>query len=127
MAMNILKDTWFYEPPIDFEHKHYILLQYLSDIDKSYSLLKLSPYLLVTENIIESMKDFRGNLKKQKKLIVGKTIGFSLEKGIITEEPEDVPQIVEIGEIVDYSLPLLESKVKIGYKLLKKYPQILFI
>ena len=48
-----LEETWFYEPPIDFEHKHYLLLQYLSDIDKSYSLLKLSPYLLHTEESLQ--------------------------------------------------------------------------
>ena len=122
-----LEETWFYEPPIDFEHKHYLLLQYLSDIDKSYSLLKLSPYLLHTEKLAESMRTFRKDLKKQRGLIVGRMIGFSLQRGIIREEVEDIPEIEEIEEIVDYSIPLLESKVKMGYKLLKKYPQVLFI
>lgn len=125
--MTTLEETWFYDPPIDFEHKNYLLLQYLSDIDKSYSLLKLSPYLLYTEKITESMRNFRIGLKNQKKLIVGKILGFSLQRGIIREEVEDIPEIEEIEEIVDYSLPLLDSKVKMGYKLLKKYPQVLFI
>jgi len=122
-----LEETWFYEPPIDFEHKHYLLLQYLSDIDRSYSLLKLSPYLLYTEKITESMRNFRIGLKNQKKLMVGKILGFSLQRGIVREEVENIPEIEEIEEIVDYSLPLLDSKVKMGYKLLKKYPQVLFI
>ena len=125
--MTTLEETWFYDPPIDFEHKHYLLLQYLSDIDKSYSLLKLSPYLLYTEKITESMRNFRIGLKNQKKLMVGKILGFSLQRGIVREEVEDIPEIEEIEEIVDYSLPLLDSKVKMGYKLLKKYPQVLFI
>jgi len=125
--MTTLEETWFYDPPIDFEHKNYLLLQYLSDIDKSYSLLKLSPYLLYTEKITESMRNFRIGLKNQKKLMVGKILGFSLQRGIVREEVEIIPEIEEIEEIVDYSLPLLDSKVKMGYKLLKKYPQVLFI
>jgi len=125
--MTTLEETWFYDPPIDFEHKNYLLLQYLSDIDKSYSLLKLSPYLLYTEKITESMRNFRIGLKNQKKLMVGKILGFSLQRGIVREEVENIPEIEEIEEIVDYSLPLLDSKVKMGYKLLKKYPQVLFI
>jgi hypothetical protein len=122
-----LEETWFYEPPIDFEHKNYLLLQYLSDIDKSYSLFRLSPYLLRTERLIGSMKIFREDLKKQKSLIVGRMIGFSFQRGIIREDVEDIPEMEEISEIVDYSIPLLDSKVKMGYKLLKKYPQVLFI
>jgi hypothetical protein len=124
--MDILKEDWFFQPPIDFEHKHWILLQYLSDIDKSFSLMKLSPYLLATEKVVESMKSFKIKFREHKKLIVGRAIGFSLETGIIRERVEDPKDISEIDEIVDYSIPLLDSKVQFGYKLLKKYPQVLF-
>jgi hypothetical protein len=45
---------------------------------------------------------------------------------IVRKEIEKNDEIKIVFEIVEYSTPLLESKVKLGYKLLDKYPQILF-
>lgn len=122
----MLKFDWYAENPIDFEHKNYVLLSYLQEIDNSYSQKKLSPYLLHTENLVFEMKkfliverDFRCNFPQ-------KIIGFTFKEGIKREEFEIDSQLKEIIEIVDYSIPLLDTKIKMGYFLLKKYPQILF-
>jgi hypothetical protein len=64
-------------------------------------------------------RDFRQNFPQ-------KIIGFTFKEGIKREEFEMEPTLKEIIEIVDYSIPLLEGKVKMGYLLLRKYPQILF-
>ena len=124
---NMLKADWFIEYPIDFEYKNYILLDYIQSIDNSYKIHQLSPYLLWTEKLVLELKDFsqkRYDFYKsfeRKKLII--------EDGrlkMATIKFKELDDIKTIAEIVEYSTPLLESKIKLGYKLLDKYPQILF-
>ena len=55
----MLQLDWFYQSPLDFEHKNYLLLQYLKSIDDSYSEHKLSPYLLWTEKLLKELQDFK--------------------------------------------------------------------
>jgi len=45
---------------------------------------------------------------------------------IVRKEISKNDEIKIVFEIVEYSTPLLNSKIKLGYKLLDKYPQILF-
>ena len=45
---------------------------------------------------------------------------------IIRKEIQKNDEIKVVFEVVDYSTPLLESKITLGYKLLDKYPQVLF-
>jgi hypothetical protein len=123
----MLQLDWFYQSPIDFEHKNYLLLQYLKSVDDSYSQHILSPYLLWIEKLVKELKDFNNkvneiesNIKKEIKFI-----DFS-KMQIIREEVNKNNEIKIILEVVEYSTPILESKVKLGYKLLDKYPQILF-
>ena len=124
---SMLKIDWYLEHPLDFEYKNYILLDYILSIDKSYQLHHLSPYLLWTENLINELKYFELKRKKfledtkETKLIV---IDGSLR--LIKKTIDEPDSIKLITEIIDYSYPILESKVKLGYKLLRKYPQILF-
>lgn len=120
----MLNLNWYSESPIDFEYKNYVLLDYLMKIDESYSNLKLSPYLLWTEKLVSEMEifinyhsGFKNNLKKKIKEIRGFEIIY---------HEEDLSEIGEIIEIVDYSKPILESKIKMGYKIFEKYPQLLF-
>jgi hypothetical protein len=123
----MLKVDWYLEYPIDFEYKNYILLDYVQSIDTSFKLHKLSPYLLWTEKLVtelynfnKSRIDFFKSFEKKK---------FVVDDGKIridTIKLKETDEIKIITEIVEYSTPLLESKVKLGYKLLDKYPQILF-
>lgn len=123
----MLKVDWYLEYPLDFEYKNYILLDYIQSIDGSFKQHKLSPYLLWTEKMLLELYDFNKRkldfLKQfeRKKVIINEgQLKFSTVSLLETEE------IKTISEIVDFSTPLLESKVKLGYKLLNKYPQILF-
>jgi len=123
----MLKIDWYLEHPIDFEYKNYILLDYILSIDKSYQIHKLSPYLLWTENLVNELKyfelkrsQFLENTKQNKIIFTDGSIRL-IKKTI--DEPESIKII---KEIIDYSTPILESKIKTGYKLLEKYPQILF-
>jgi len=123
----MLQLDWFYQTPLDFEHKNYLLLQYLKSVDDSFSEHHLSPYLLWTEKLVSELKLFMTNSKKLENSLQQKMISFDLVKMQIIKKEVEKPQEVQIiFEVVEYSTPLLESKVKLGYKLLNKYPQILF-
>jgi len=122
----MLKFDWFAEAPIDFEHKNYVLLSYLKEIDESYSYHKLSPYLLYTEKLVQDMKLFQDNEWKFTNSLWTPIVSFSLQTGIRRREVQKGGEMKEIIEIVHYSIPLLQSKVNLGWKLLEKYPQVLF-
>jgi hypothetical protein len=123
----MLQSLWYIEQPLDFEYKNYILLHYLQEIDHHYKKRELSPYLLWTENLVNELQSFiegRNQFIKSvtKKELLFKTNGLEIvERGI--KDNEDFETIIEI---VEYSKPLLESKVNLGWKLFKKYPQVLF-
>lgn len=121
----MLKMDFFYSEPIDFEMKNYLLMDYLSEIDKSYSLHKLSPYLLHTEKLILELDLFTTN-RKLFEHNARKNIIKITETGIVYSEIDKPPKIKEIIEIVEWSKPLLDHKLKLGYKLYEKYPQLLY-
>jgi hypothetical protein len=119
--------NWFYQSPIDFEHKNYLLLHYLSTVDSSYSQRILSPYLLWTEKLVRELQDFRIKSHQIESSIRTEIKSLDLiQMKVIRKEVDKNKEIKLIFEIVEYSTPLLESKLKLGYKLLDKYPQILY-
>ena len=121
----MLELNFYYVSPIDFEYKNYLILDFLSKIDASFSTHKLSPYLLYTEKLVLELNKFKENFNLFNKNISKNILGFDFKTGIIYEEIKN-DKIEEILEIVEYSKPLFESKIKLGYKLFNKYPQILF-
>jgi len=122
----MLELNWYAVAPLDFEYKNYILLDYLSKIDSAFAIHNLSPYLLYTEKLISELDIFRINVKLFEKEIKRDIIGFSLNSSIIYSEIKTPDKLNEVIEIVEWSKPLLESKLKLGYKLFEKYPQILY-
>lgn len=125
--LNMLDLNWFYQSPIDFEHKNYLLLQYLSNIDSSYSKRVLSPYLLWTEKLVIELEDFKKKSKDLESTLRTKLIGFDFKNfKLIRAEVKKNEEIEMIWEIVEWSTPILNEKINLGYKLLKKYPQLLY-
>ena len=122
----MLELDWYIKPCIDFEYQNYILLDYLSKIDSAFAIHKLSPYLLHTEKLIGELEVFRMNIKLFEKEIKRDIIGFSFKNGIIYSEIKTPDKLKEVIEIVEFSKPLLDSKLKLGYKLFQKYPQLLY-
>jgi hypothetical protein len=118
--------NWFISDPIDFEHKNYLLLSYVGEVEDSYSKMRLSPYLLWTEKLVNELKLFRSNLENFENSIKKDLIGFS-KSGLIYSEVKKPEKLDEIVEIVEYSKPILECKLEVGYKLFKKYPQVLHL
>lgn len=122
----LLPLNFYYSDPIDFEHKHLLLLGYLHRLDESYGLHKLSPYLLWTEKLVDEIKTFASNYKEMSSKMKRRIIGFSWQTGIIYEDQERLNELEEVMEIAQYSLPQLESRIQLGYRLNNKYPQFLY-
>ena len=101
-------------------------MDYLQSLDKSYGLHQLSPYLLWTEKLVYELNDFMTKKREFEKMFEKKTLVFGETIKLVKTSIPEPDSIKSIIEIVDYSAPILESKVKLGYKLLDKYPQILF-
>ncbi len=123
----MLHVDWFIEPPMDFEQKNYLLLDYVQQIDNAFKVQKLSPYLLYTEKLVEEMTHFKENRERMREVLRKKTLNLSRKIHWIVTEVDENPEVKTVVEVVDYSMPILESKLVLGYKLLEKYPQILWV
>jgi chromosome condensin MukBEF ATPase and DNA-binding subunit MukB len=122
----MLSVDWFIEPPMDFEQKNYLLLDYVQQIDNSFKVQKLSPYILHTEKLIEEMNRFKENRLRMRDALRKKKLNLSRKIHWIVTEVDETVEMKAVVEVVDYSMPILESKLVLGYKLLEKYPQILW-
>ena len=102
--MKLLDLDWYSQPPIDFEHKQYLLYAYMSKVDQKYLEQKVSPHLLHLERMKDEMDYFNPKL-----------------------EGEDNIELAKIVEIVDYASPVIDAKIRQGYLLFEKYPrQVLY-
>lgn len=122
--LDILQTGWYIEPPIDFEHKQYILLNYLQKVDSSFMNKKLSPYFLNLEKIRNELNifkttynDFKLNLEKQRYL-------YFEDNSKIRGLENDV--IFEVLEIVDFSIPQIDVRIDLGKKILIRNKQLLY-
>jgi hypothetical protein len=119
----LLPILWYVETPIDFEHKQYVLSNYLQKVDFSFYKKKLSPHLLHLEKLIDELESFSSSYKMIKnKFDKNRYIFFEN----IKLEGEDNKIILEIKEIVEFSILQIEPRIKTGYLILKKSNQILF-
>lgn len=123
----MLHVDWFIEPPMDFEQKNYLLLDYIQQIDNSFKIQKLSPYLLYTEKLVEEMTRFKEGRERMREALRKKKLNLSRKIHWIVTDVDETKEMKTVVEIVDYSMPILESKLVLGYKLLEKYPQILWV
>jgi hypothetical protein len=123
----MLQLDWFCHAPLDFEHKNYLLLQYLKSVDDSYSQHILSPYLLWTEKLVLELENFSNKSATLESVLKTEIVSLDFKKfTVVRKEVEKNNEIKIVFEVVEYSTPILKSKIKLGYKLLDKYPQILF-
>lgn len=122
--MKLLDLDWYSKPPIDFEHKQYLLYAYLTTVDKSYLNKKVSPHLLHLERLKDEMDYFISKwIIMQKVFDKNRYVYFDNPK----LEGEDNIELSKIVEIVDYAIPQIDARIRSGYILFEKYPkQILY-
>jgi hypothetical protein len=120
---NLLSLTWYVESPIDFEHKQYVLLGYLQKVDNNFIKRNLSPHLLHMEKLMDELFSIHSSFKTIKN-------DFDKNRYVYFQnvklEGEDNKIIYEIRDIVDFSIPQIETRIKNGYKILEKNKQILY-
>lgn len=122
--MEILPITWYIESPIDFEHKQYILYAYLQSVDNSFLRKIVSPHLLHMEKMLDELTKFHDSYESIKK-------EFGKHRYVYTGinrklEGENDELILELKEIVEFSIPQVNSRIKFGYKVFEKNTQILY-
>lgn len=120
---NLLSQTWYVESPIDFEHKQYVLLAYLQKVDNNFVKKILSPHLLHMEKLMDELFYVSSSFKMIKN-------DFNKQRYVYFQnvklEGEDNKIIYEIRDIVEYSIPQIESRIKTGYKIFERNKQILY-
>lgn len=122
--VEILPIHWYFESPIDYEHKQYVLLGYLMKVDSSFIEKKLSPHLLHLEKLTKELQNFEISFFDMKKEFDrNRYIYFSDNSKLIGE---DNHLIYEIKEIVDFSIPLIQTRIDLGYKILGRNCQVLY-
>jgi len=122
--IDIIPVTWYIESPIDFEHKQYVLLSYLQTVDGSFIDKKLSPHLLHMERMISEMVNFKESFSDIKKRFDKERYIFFEDNSKIEGEKNHL--VEEIIEIVEFSLPQVETRLKLGKTILLKNRQILY-
>lgn len=119
----LISSYWYLEPPIDFEHKQYVLFNYLQNVDFKFQNKILSPYLLHMESLMDELNSINSSFKMIKKHFNRNRYLF-LENYKIDGENDKIIQ--EIKDIVNFAIPQIDARIKTGYVILKKNQQILF-
>ena len=122
--MKLISLDWFQKPPIDFEHKQYLLYAYLKSVDKSYLRQRVSPHLLHLERLQQEMDYFITKYDIMRKAFDRNRYDYFDNPKL---EGEDNHQINEIVEIVDFSLPQIKTRIHQGYLIFERNPnQVLY-
>ena len=122
--IDIIPITWYIDEPIDFEFKQYTLLAYLQKVDESFLYKRLSPHLLHMEEMIMDMVMFRESFVDMRKKFNKNRYIFFKENPKL--EGENNLIIEDIREIVEFSIPQIETRVNLGNYILQKHKQVLY-
>lgn len=99
-----LNPLWFTQEPIDFEHKQYVLLAYLQEVEKEFADNKMYPAMQDLYNQVNTMQRFRNNrdniLERLRtiKNINPSTMQFEYMYPNIGMEMEELDSIIEFAE-----------------------------
>ena len=111
--MNDLNKNWLTEGLIDFEYKKYILLAYLNTVKMNFNERKLYPFLsdllFHYQNLLtlkENKQIFHENFPKEIS-----QADFDKLKILYTEIVKDDKIMLEIEDILSYSIPKLKEHV----------------
>lgn len=114
--MSYLSETWFVEGNIDFESKKYTLLAYLQRINRAFNEHELYPSLSDLVFHYRNLQQFKENKQLLRSQFPKKLTGIQIRKlkGIYQEMMEDDHLMVEIEDIVQYSLQEIQGTMSTG-------------
>jgi hypothetical protein len=114
--MKTLSSNWFIEGSIDFEHKEYILLSYLQQINQHFHQNKLYPDLNDLVYHYNNLKQFKENIQILQQSFPQRLTQADIEAVKITYERivEDDALMLEIEQIINYALHKMNPALQEG-------------
>lgn len=117
----LLSPIWFVSQPIDFEHKQYILLDYLQKVEKGFRSNNLADFLYETRyhsKNIECFLTIRSLLELRD--VPGPTEEQREYFKAVASKPDDNPDLMEAIKIAKWSIKKLQDSIKTGGEIFKK-------
>lgn len=125
--MKLLRLDWWMEPPIDFEHKKWLLLDYLQKQDNDFYNHIFSPCLLHSENLLNSMILSYESISKSREELTKKELSIEGRYMFWELSTPELPEYMNTYmEILKYSIPLIQNKIYFGRKLWEENKTILW-
>src|ERR1700709_2407061 len=114
--MKELSKNWFIEGTIDFEHKKYILLDYLQEINRHFDKIRLYPNLTDLIFHFNNLLYFKQNKSMLQQAFPQRLSNADIEAVKLTYEKivEDDNSMRDIELIITYALQQMDPTIKIG-------------
>lgn len=114
--MKTLSKNWFTEHRIDLEYKQYILLAYLSDVNRQFSEKCLYPALSELIDHYRNLKQFKDNAGQLYQSFPGELSAIDLENFLLSYRKvvENDQIMEELERIISFSLPRMEEQLRCG-------------
>ncbi len=108
-----METNWIFQEPIDFEHKKYVLLDYIQKVDIQIKNLKLYPNF---QQIALHLANISLILEKKQYLNINRNIKAKDDEILISDlTSNDLPPLIENEEIEIYNI------CKYSYDILKEF------
>lgn len=114
--MNSLGLNWFVEGSLDFEHKKYVLLNYLQEINRYFDKTKLYPTLTDLVFHYNNLLDFKQNKSILQQAFPQRLTNTDIEALKLTYKKivKDDSSMQEIERIITYALNKMDPAIQIG-------------
>jgi hypothetical protein len=114
--MKSLGTNWFIEGSIDFEHKKYVLLAYLQEINRHFDRSRLYPNLTDLIFHYNNLLDFKRNKNVLQQAFPQRLTQADIEALKLTYEKivQDDNTMREIESIISYALYKMDPAIKTG-------------
>jgi hypothetical protein len=114
--MKSLSVNWFIEGSIDFEHKKYLILSYLQDINKHFHKSRLYPDLGDLIFHYNNLLNFKKNKFLMQQAFPQRLTKADIEAVELTYEKmiADNELMQEIEQIISYSIDKIDPAIRVG-------------
>jgi hypothetical protein len=114
--LNSLGLNWFIEGSLDFEHKKYVLLNYLQEINRRFDKSKLYPNLTDLIFHYNNLLDFKHNKNTLQQTFPQRLTKADIEAVKLTYKKivADDSSMQEIERIINYAIAKINPAVQIG-------------
>ena len=114
--MKSLGLNWFIEGSLDFEHKKYVLLDYLQEINRHFDKSKLYPNFTDLVFHYNNLLDFKQNKSLLQQAFPQRLTKADIEAVKLTYKKiiEDDRSMLEIERIITYAMTKMDPAIQIG-------------